>query len=177
MPRLSVLVRAPHEEKGLAACLQRLGFADELVVALDRRNGRQAEIALRFADRVVFAASATDSLTACGGDWIFEIGPDEMVGEALAEEIRFVVDSAITTNRFLVPVETYAGRRLIPDDRKDCAPGRWLYRRGAEQLSTDGWLINTLIRPVDVGRALNPRRLLDALRAALRAHLTLGATE
>ena len=51
--RLSALVVARNEEKQLAACLETLRFADEIVVLLDRTTDRSAEIARMFGARVV----------------------------------------------------------------------------------------------------------------------------
>jgi glycosyltransferase involved in cell wall biosynthesis len=51
--RLSVLVVAHDEEDRLAACLDRLGFADEIVVVLDRCTDGSAGIARRYTDRLI----------------------------------------------------------------------------------------------------------------------------
>ncbi|MGH6953339.1 MAG: glycosyltransferase, partial [Alphaproteobacteria bacterium] len=47
--RLSALVVARNEEAQLAECLDRLRFADELVVVLDRSTDGSKAIAERFA--------------------------------------------------------------------------------------------------------------------------------
>ena len=50
---LSALVVAHNEEHQLADCLERLAFADEIVVVLDRCTDGTAGIARRFTDRII----------------------------------------------------------------------------------------------------------------------------
>ena len=117
--KLSALVCVHNEEKRLAACLQRLRFADEVVVVLDRCTDRSAQIAALYADRMVTGAfplegpRRTAGVEACRGDWIFEVDADEIVTEALAAEVRDTIRSAIVPAHFLIPVDNYVGARLI----------------------------------------------------------------
>ena len=117
--KLSALVCAHNEEKRLAACLQRLRFADEVVVVLDRCTDRSAEIARLYADRIVTGAFPLEGprraagVEACSGDWIFEVDADEIVTPALADEIRQTAQSAIVPSHFLIPVDNYVGTRLV----------------------------------------------------------------
>jgi glycosyltransferase involved in cell wall biosynthesis len=119
MTRISALVCARNEEKRLADCLSRLGFADEIVVLLDRCSDGSAEIARRCADVVVEGAyplegiRRSEGVKACSGDWIIEIDADELVSAKLGEEIRQRADAAGAAAHFLVPVDNYVGRRLI----------------------------------------------------------------
>src|SRR5256885_17223293 len=85
-PRLSALVVAHDEEAQLAECLSRLGFADEIVVVLDRCRDRSRDIALQFTDRIVEGAWEREGprrhagIAVCRGAWIVEIDSDERVG-------------------------------------------------------------------------------------------------
>lgn len=117
-PSLSALVVAHDEEAQLAGCLAGLGFADEIVVLLDRCTDGSREIARQFTDRVVEGAWVREGprrqagIAACRGDWVLEIDADERVGPALAAEIRAVVkDSSAAWH--LVPVDNYVGDRLV----------------------------------------------------------------
>jgi glycosyltransferase involved in cell wall biosynthesis len=116
--RLSAVVVARDEEGQLADCLARLGFADEIVVVLDRCRDGSAEIARRFADRLVEGAWEREGrrrhagIHACGGEWIFEIDADERVTPALAAEIQQVVAGSPYAWH-LVPVDNYIGTRLV----------------------------------------------------------------
>ena len=117
-PDLSALVVARDEEAQLAECLERLGFADEIVVVLDRcRDGSHA-VASRFTDRILEGEWANEGarrntgIEACAGDWIVEVDADERLPEALAREIRAaLVDAA--PGYFLIPFDNYIGTRLV----------------------------------------------------------------
>ncbi len=109
---------AHNEEAQLAQCLARLGFADELVVLLDRCTDRSREIARQFTDRVVEGAWAREAprrqagVAACRGEWIFEVDADERVSPALAAEIRAAAAGS-AASWHLVPVDNYIGDRLV----------------------------------------------------------------
>ena len=116
--RLSALVVARNEEGQLADCLTALGFADEIVVVLDRCQDGSAKIARRFADRLVEGAWEREGsrrqagIAACHGQWILEIDADERVTPALAGEIVRVVAGS-TCAWHLIPVDNYIGARLV----------------------------------------------------------------
>ncbi|MFQ5953886.1 MAG: glycosyltransferase family 2 protein [Kiloniellales bacterium] len=115
---LTALVVAHNEEAQLADCLERLGFADELVVVLDRCSDGSKEIAARYSGRLIEGAWAVEGdrreagIAACTGPWILEVDADERVSETLAREIREVV-AASPWDRHLIPVDNYIGGRLV----------------------------------------------------------------
>jgi glycosyltransferase involved in cell wall biosynthesis len=117
-PLLSALVVAHDEEARLAACLERLAFADELVVVLDRCRDRSREIAAGFTDRIVEGAWEREGprrhagIDVCRGVWILEIDADEHVTPELAAEIRSVVAGSAAAWH-LIPVDNYVGERLV----------------------------------------------------------------
>ncbi len=138
---LSALVVVHDEEHQLADCLRTLGFADEIVVVLDRCRDRSREIARGFTELIVEGAWEREGarrhagIDACRGDWILEIDADERVPQELAAEIRRVV-GASSAAWHLIPVDNYVGGRLV----------RWgwgasfgrsahaaLFRKGAKQ--------------------------------------------
>lgn len=116
--RLSALVVAHNEESQLAACLERLTFADEIVVVLDKCTDRSKAIAGQFTDRLIEGEWEIEGrrrntgLEACAGDWVLEVDADERVSEALATEVRATVASA-APGHFLVPFDNYLGGRLV----------------------------------------------------------------
>ncbi len=116
--RLSALVVAHDEEAQLAQCLACLGFADEIVVVLDRCRDRSRDIALGFTDRLVEGAWEREGprrhagIDACRGEWIFEVDADERVTPELAAEIGRVV-AASPAAWHLVPVDNFIGARLV----------------------------------------------------------------
>ncbi len=115
---LTALVVAHDEEAQLADCLERLGFADELVVVLDRCGDGSKAIALAHGARLVEGAWAVEGdrreagIAACTGPWILEVDADERVPAALAGEIRQVV-AASAFDRHLIQVDNYIGARLV----------------------------------------------------------------
>jgi glycosyltransferase involved in cell wall biosynthesis len=139
--RLSAVVVVRDEEGQLADCLSCLGFADEIVVVLDRCLDRSREIARGFTDRLIEGAWEREGprrhagIDACCGDWILELDADERVPPPLADEIRWVVATSLAAWH-LVRVDNFIGERLV----------RWgwgasfgrsahaaLYRSGAKQ--------------------------------------------
>ncbi len=116
--RLSALVVVHDEERQLADCLVCLGFADEIVVVLDRCTDRSREIAHGVTDRLVEGAWEREGprrhagIDACRGEWILEIDADERVTPELAREIRRVVATSPAAWH-LVPVDNFIGDRLV----------------------------------------------------------------
>ena len=122
-PRLSVLMCVHDEEARLPACLERLSFADELVVVLDRcSDGSKAlvdaAIARIGAGRVIEGAFPLEgdrrnaALAAASGDWMLEVDADEHIPPALAAEIR----ATIASTRFDIHplrVDNHIGERLV----------------------------------------------------------------
>ena len=93
-PTLSALVVAHNEEGQLAECFERLAFADETVIVLDRCTDGSQAIATGFGAKVVEGAWPIEGerrnagIAACTSDWIIEVDADERLPEALADEIR-----------------------------------------------------------------------------------------
>lgn len=138
-PRLSAVLCVHNEEARLAACLDRLGFADEIVVLLDKCTDRSRDIAARYTDRLIEGSFELEGerrnavLAAASGDWIFEIDADELVPEALADEIR----ATIATSPYdwhRIKVDNYVGRRLIRHGWSTFGKSRYagLFRRGCK---------------------------------------------
>jgi glycosyltransferase involved in cell wall biosynthesis len=117
-PRLSALVVVHNEDAQLAECLETLGFADELVVVLDRCTDGSKDIALQYTEHLVEGAwdiegtRRNTGIDACTGEWIFEVDADERVSELLALEIQNTIQQT-TDSYFLVPYDNYVGDRLV----------------------------------------------------------------
>lgn len=115
---LTALVVAHNEESRLAACLERLRFADEIVVVLDKCTDASKSIARQFTDRLIEGAWELEGprrnagIAACRGEWIVEIDADEHVTSELAGELREV--SAHSDFAYHdIPVDNWIGRRLV----------------------------------------------------------------
>jgi glycosyltransferase involved in cell wall biosynthesis len=116
--RLSALVVARNEEARLPACLATLGFADEIVVVLDRSTDASAAIA-REAGAVLLEGAwnlegdrRNAGIAACSGDWILEVDADERVPPELGADIRaLIARSNAAFHR--IRIDNYVGERLI----------------------------------------------------------------
>ncbi len=117
-PRLSALVVVHDEEAQLADCLDRLVFADEIVVVLDRCTDGSEAIARRYTDRIVAGAwpiegdRRNSGIDACSGDWILEVDADERVPPELAAEARAAIRGA-PFGYFVVPYDNYVGETRV----------------------------------------------------------------
>ncbi|HZT52466.1 MAG TPA: glycosyltransferase family 2 protein [Stellaceae bacterium] len=117
-PLLSALVVARNEEARLGPCLESLGFADEIVVLLDRSTDGSAAVAQCHGARVIEGAWEIEGerrnagIAACRGEWILEVDADERATPALAAEIRAAI-AAHDSGYFLVPMANHIGGRLV----------------------------------------------------------------
>ncbi len=117
-PRLSALVVAHNEAAQLADCLATLGFADEIVVVLDRTTDASRSIAEAAGAIVIEGAWPIEGprrmtgIEACTGAWIVEIDADERVPPALASEILSFLTTA-ARGYAIVPIANHVGGRLI----------------------------------------------------------------
>lgn len=163
-PSLAAVVIAHNEEAQLAACLESLRFADEIVVVLDRSTDGSAAIARRFGARVIEGAWELEGprrnagLDACASDWIVEVDADERVTPALAQEIRLAIARG-DCDVLLVPMANHIGPRLVEHGwgaYNGVAAKPVLFRRGAKRWGE--------------GR-VHPKVTLDGTRGALRAKM------
>lgn len=116
--RLSALVVAHNEETQLADCLDRITFADEIVVVLDKCTDASKSIASRYTDRLIEGSWTIEGdrrntgIAACRGAWILEVDADERVPPDLAREVRSVSESD-AEGYFLIPFDNYIGDRRV----------------------------------------------------------------
>jgi glycosyltransferase involved in cell wall biosynthesis len=116
--KLSAVLVAHNEAAQLADCLATLGFADEIVVVLDKCTDRSREVAEGFGARCVEGAWSREGdrrnlgIESCAGGWILEIDADERVPDATGAAIRAAV-AAAPPGYFLVPYRNFVGGRPI----------------------------------------------------------------
>ncbi|ARJ66592.1 glycosyl transferase [Magnetospirillum sp. ME-1] len=118
MSTLTALVVVCNEEKRLPACLEKLRFADQVVVVLDKCTDGTKDIALAFGARIVEGRwdlegdRRNTGIAACDTEWVLEVDADEHVPPTLAEEIRRIIaTSAFDWHE--IPVDNYIGERLV----------------------------------------------------------------
>ena len=118
-PPLSAVVCARNEEARLAACLQALRFADEIVIVLDRSTDASSAIAHAMADRVLEGEFPLEGLRraaaqeACTGSWVLEVDADELVPEDLAVDIRRLLDNGPDADWYILRFDNYIGQHLV----------------------------------------------------------------
>jgi glycosyltransferase involved in cell wall biosynthesis len=119
MPKtLTALVVVHNEEHRVATCLERLSFADELVVLCDRCTDHTPTIARTFNAIVIEGAWPLEGdrrnagLQGCTKDYILEIDADEWVTPELAIEIKQILNNPMD-DYYLIPIHNYIGKRLV----------------------------------------------------------------
>lgn len=145
MTRLSALVVAHNEESRIGTCLEKLAFADEIVVVLDKCTDGTKDIVLQYTGRIVEGRwdiegdRRNTGIEACTGDWIIEVDADEHVPPALAEEIRRVI-ATTEYDWHEILVDNHIGDRLVRHGwgasyGKAAYPG--LFKKGAKVWGRD----------------------------------------
>lgn len=153
MTRLTATVITKNESANLAAALDSLGFADEIVVVDSRSTDDTVEIARRYTDRVIvrpwpgYVAQKNFAAEQASHDWILSVDADERVPVALAEEIRALLRVGPDAAGYRVPRVTYYLGRWIrttdwyPDYQLrlyDRRRARWTGRHVHESVAADG---------------------------------------
>ena len=115
---LSALISVHNEQAQLADCLERLSFADEIVVVLDKCTDGSQAIAEKFTDQIHHGSWVLEgerrnaAISFCNGRWVFEVDADERVPEELADEIRRTIETT-PYDWHEILVDNYVGGRLV----------------------------------------------------------------
>jgi glycosyltransferase involved in cell wall biosynthesis len=119
VPKLSVTVITKDEAADIAAALESVAWADEIVVVDAESRDDTAAIARHFTDRVVvrpwpgFVAQKNFAASIASHDWIFSLDADERVTPALADEIRATLSASPRHAAYNVPRVTWHLGRWI----------------------------------------------------------------
>ena len=90
---ISALLIARNEQDIIKNCLESLGFADEIIVILDRSVDDTKLICKKYTKKVFVGSWNCEGerrnfgIRKCSYDWIFEIDADEIVSKSLQNEI------------------------------------------------------------------------------------------
>lgn len=118
MSKLTALVVAHNEEAILDACLERLSFADEIVVVLDRCTDDTKRIAEKHGAKTLEGTWPLEGdrrlagIAASTGPWVLEVDADEWIEAALADEIVHAVQ-ADQADFYFTPIHNYVGSRWV----------------------------------------------------------------
>jgi len=140
VPKLSVTVITRNESANLAAALESVSWADEIVVVDAESTDDTVDIAKRFTEHVIvrawpgFPQQKNHAADRAAHDWVLSIDADERVTPALAVEIRGLMASEPAARGYQVSRLTHAfggpvrGTDWYPDWQLrlyDRRAGRW----------------------------------------------------
>ena len=151
--KLTVTVITRNEASNIAAALESVAWADEIIVIDAQSTDDTVAIARRLATRVDvrdwpgYGAQKNRAADLAANDWILSIDADERVTPQLAQEIRAVLGGPPSARGYRIPrVAFYLGRWIrstdwFPDYQLrlyDRRAGRWNERRVHESVDIDG---------------------------------------
>lgn len=116
---LSAVLIARDEEPRIAACLESLAFADEIVVVESGSTDRTVEIARGFTDKVVtlpwrgFGPQKQAAVALASHDLVLNVDCDERVPPALAREIAALQAAPGLAAAYAIPRRTFVGDKEI----------------------------------------------------------------
>jgi len=153
VPALTATVITKNESANLAAALESVAFADEIVVVDSKSTDDTVEIARRYTERVIvrpwpgYVAQKNFAAEQASHDWILSVDADERVPVALAEEIRALMRVGPDAAGYRVPRVTFHLGRWIrstdwyPDYQLrlyDRRRARWAGRHVHESVTAEG---------------------------------------
>ena len=151
--KLTVTVITRNEATNIAAALDSVSWADEIIVVDSHSTDETVAIARRHATRVDvrdwpgYSAQKNHAAGLASNDWILSIDADERVTPELAAEIRATLQAEPPARGYRIPrVTNYLGRWIrstdwYPDYQLrlyDRRAGRWNGRRVHESVALDG---------------------------------------
>ncbi len=130
-PRLSVIIIAKNEASRLAATLESVAFADEIVVLDSGSTDGTLELARQFTDKVFvasdwrgFGIQKNRALSYATGDWVLSIDADERVGDELRLQILAAIAAPVADVYEMPRRATPAGGRTTTRDCSGAARSR-----------------------------------------------------
>ena len=151
--RVTATVITFNEAANMAAALQSLAWADEIVVVDSESTDDTVSIARRFTDRVIvrswpgYVDQKNFAAAAASHDWILSVDADERITPGLADQIRTVVRQepaaagyrmarvTFHLGRWIRSTDWYPDYQLRLYDRRRA---RWTGRYVHESVTTDG---------------------------------------
>lgn len=153
MPKLSVTIITRDEAANLAAALESVSWADEIVVVDSESTDATVDIARRYTSKVLvrpwpgYVDQKNRAAAEASHDWILSLDADERVTPALAAEIQAILRSEPAVPGYRVPRVTFHLGRWIrstdwyPDHQLrlyDRRRGRWTGKLVHESVKVDG---------------------------------------
>ncbi|HOT96999.1 MAG TPA: glycosyltransferase family 2 protein [bacterium] len=119
MSTLSVIVITLNESRHIAACLESVAWADEIVVVDSESSDDTAAIARRYTDHVYvekfrgYSGQKNFAVERARGEWVLWLDADERVTPELAAEIRRTLAAPTAVAGFEMPRKAYFLGRWI----------------------------------------------------------------
>lgn len=136
-PTITALVLTKNEEEMLPLCLERLSWADEMLVVDSGSSDRTVDLAATAGAKVLhhefrnFSDQTNWGFSKAAGDWILQIDADELVGAKLRDSVLRTVASDPGEDIFELKRDSYVfGRRM----KSSSWSGEWiprLFRKGS----------------------------------------------
>lgn len=137
MPTVTALILTKNEEEMLPLCLERLKWADEILVVDSGSDDDTQEIARKLGARVLlhdfegFSEQTNWGMDQSESDWVVQVDADELAARRLGESIRAVVESNPAEDIFALKRDSCVfGHHMTATSWS----GEWiprLFRRGA----------------------------------------------
>jgi glycosyltransferase involved in cell wall biosynthesis len=152
--KISATIITLNEEENIAAALESLAWADEIIVVDSESTDRTVEIARRYTERVViqkwlgYAAQKNFASGQASHDWIFNLDADERLTPELQSQILSLKNAGLSTaSAFEMPRRVfYLGRWIrysgwYPDYKirlYDRTRGQWQGKYVHESVRVEG---------------------------------------
>ena len=114
MPSLSAVLIVKNEEATLAACLEKLRWADEIVVVDSGSSDNTLEVARQYTPHVYveadwqgYGVQRQRAQAKASGDWVLMVDADEHITDELRQEIQHIVRNNDQTKVYAVPRLTW----------------------------------------------------------------------
>ena len=165
MSKISVYIIAYNEAEKVAATIESVPWADEIILVDSWSTDGTPEIATKLGARVVqvdfkgFGDLRNQAIAACSHDWIFSLDADERCTPEVADEIRAITQDPASVDAYWVP-------------RRNYFMGRWIKHSGwypnyrQPQLFRKGRMHYDL-KPVHEGYVLDSAQAIGHLKNAI----------
>lgn len=117
---LTIVVLTHNDELRIVDCLERLGFADELVVVDDNSTDRTVELARQYTQNIFvhdlagnFSNQRNFALNHVHNQWVLYIDSDEYITKSLQIEIMSSIQSKSADGYFIKRVDYMWGSKII----------------------------------------------------------------
>lgn len=120
MHKLSVVVITGNEEKNIAACLESVKWADEIVLVDSLSEDKTVEIARKYTDHIFlrpwsgYGNQKNYAVKKASYDWVLSLDADERVTQELRKEIEALLrEEEVPSGGYEIPRKAYFGTTWV----------------------------------------------------------------